>query len=154
MPALQVRDFPATLYDELKEYAARNHRSIAQQTIIAVEEMLAEASALRQEPFPFDADRLSRPAPRNGDIQLASAGVAKGSFWQERGAIEESRAQRRQQIFANFDELNWKSKTLTTDEIVALVREGREERTDRIMASLDPFADIEDEEGVNDRSGC
>ena len=48
MPALQVRDFPATLYDELKEYAARNHRSIAQQTIIAVEEMLAEASALRQ----------------------------------------------------------------------------------------------------------
>ena len=45
MPALQVRDFPATLYDELKEYAARNHRSIAQQTIIAVEEMLAEASA-------------------------------------------------------------------------------------------------------------
>lgn len=80
MPALQVRDFPATLYDELKEYAARNHRSIAQQTIIAVEEMLAEASALRQESFPFDADRLSRPAPRNGDIQLASAGVAKGSF--------------------------------------------------------------------------
>ena len=90
MPALQVRDFPATLYDELKEYAARNHRSIAQ----------------------------------------------------------------RQQIFANFDELNWKCKTLTTDEIVALVREGREERTDRIMASLDPFADIEDEGGVNDRSGC
>lgn len=154
MPALQVRDFPATLYDELKEYAARNHRSIAQQTIIAVEEMLAEASALRQEPFPVDADRLSRSAPRNGDIQLASAGVAKGSFWQERGAIEESRAQRRQQIFANFDELNWKCKTLTTDEIIALVREGREERTDRIMASLDPFADIEDEGGVNDRSGC
>ena len=45
MPALQVRDFPATLYDELKECAARNHRSIAQQTIIAVEEMLSEASA-------------------------------------------------------------------------------------------------------------
>ena len=50
--------------------------------------------------------------------------------------------------------MNWKCKTLTTDEIVALVREGREERTDRIMASLDPFADIEDEGGVNDRSGC
>ena len=77
MPALQVRDFPATLYDELKEYAARNHRSIAQQTIIAVEEMLAEASALRQESFPFDADRLSRPAPRNGDIQLASEGQSR-----------------------------------------------------------------------------
>ena len=56
MPALQVRDFPATLYDELKEYAARNHRSIAQQTIIAVEEMLAEASALRQGALPLAAD--------------------------------------------------------------------------------------------------
>lgn len=50
MPALQVRDFPATLYDELKEYAARNHRSIAQQTIIAVEEMLAEASRCGRSP--------------------------------------------------------------------------------------------------------
>ncbi|MFR1167489.1 MAG: hypothetical protein ACLSDQ_07750 [Adlercreutzia equolifaciens] len=85
MPALQVRDFPATLYDELKEYAARNHRSIAQQTIIAVEEMLAEASALRQESFPFDADRLSRPAPRNGDIQLASAGSQREASGRKEG---------------------------------------------------------------------
>ena len=97
------------LYDELKEYASRNHRSIAQQTIIAVEEMLAEASALRQKPFPFDADRLSRLAPRNGDIQLASAGVAKGSFWQEKEG--QSRSPERRGVggfFANFDELNWK----------------------------------------------
>ena len=33
MPALQVRDFPDDLYEQLKAYAASQHRSIAQQTI-------------------------------------------------------------------------------------------------------------------------
>ena len=40
MPALQVRDFPDDLYEQLKAYAASQHRSIAQQTIVAVEQML------------------------------------------------------------------------------------------------------------------
>lgn len=41
MPALQVRDFPEELYERLKECAASQHRSVAQQTIVAVERMLA-----------------------------------------------------------------------------------------------------------------
>lgn len=45
MPALQVRDFPEELYEELREYAVRNHRSIAQQTIEAVELMLRDDSS-------------------------------------------------------------------------------------------------------------
>lgn len=40
MPALQVREFPEPLYEELRAFAAANHRSIAQQTIAAVEQML------------------------------------------------------------------------------------------------------------------
>lgn len=40
MPALQVRDFPQELYGELKEFAASNHRSMAQQTIAAVDQMI------------------------------------------------------------------------------------------------------------------
>lgn len=40
MPALQVRDFPQGLYQELKDYSALNYRSIAQQTIYAVEQMI------------------------------------------------------------------------------------------------------------------
>lgn len=40
MPALQVRDFPQDLYDGLKRCAEAEHRSLAQQTIQAVEEML------------------------------------------------------------------------------------------------------------------
>ena len=42
MPALQVRDFPEDLYEELRAYAQRQHRSIAQQTIVAVQDYLAE----------------------------------------------------------------------------------------------------------------
>jgi hypothetical protein len=40
MPALQVRDFPADLYEKLRESAKREHRSIAQQTIVAVDSFL------------------------------------------------------------------------------------------------------------------
>lgn len=40
MPALQVRDFPDHMYEELKAAAQRDHRSIAQQTIYAVEQYL------------------------------------------------------------------------------------------------------------------
>lgn len=45
MPALQVRDFPEDTYQRLKAYAASQHRSIAQQTIVAVNRMLDEADA-------------------------------------------------------------------------------------------------------------
>ena len=45
MPALQVRDFPDDLYEQLKTYAASQHRSVAQQTIVAVEQMLAHQDA-------------------------------------------------------------------------------------------------------------
>ena len=38
MPALQVRDLPQDLYDKLKYRAEREHRSLAQQTIVAIEE--------------------------------------------------------------------------------------------------------------------
>ena len=76
MPALQVRDFPDDLYEQLKAYAASQHRSIAQQTIVAVEQMLEAADAqhywdghdlhcLERRPRYFDFDtepRASRSA--------------------------------------------------------------------------------------------
>lgn len=40
MPALQVRDFPDPLYEDLREYAARHHRSMAQQTVDAVDRLI------------------------------------------------------------------------------------------------------------------
>ncbi len=40
MPSVQVKDFPQPLYDELKAYAEMKHRSMAQQLIVAAEQML------------------------------------------------------------------------------------------------------------------
>lgn len=40
MPALQVRDFPDALYEDLREYAVRHHRSMAQQTVDAVDRLI------------------------------------------------------------------------------------------------------------------
>ena len=40
MPALQIRDLPQGLYDELKLRAEREHRSLAQQATVAIEEHL------------------------------------------------------------------------------------------------------------------
>lgn len=59
-----------------------------------------------------------------------------------------ARRRRRREAFANFDALQWKASELAADDIVAMVHEGREERSDRIIAqALDPFADC-DGEGV------
>ncbi len=69
MTALQVREFPTELYEELREYAAANHRSMAQQTIAAVAQMI----------HGFDDDRPthdssdSRMATRKAVLQRAQA---------------------------------------------------------------------------------
>lgn len=131
MPALQVRDFPATLYDELKECAARNHRSVAQQTIIAVEEMLAAA----------ESPVFSGSA--QGRDNLGASG-SRGAFsrrleepWPFKRTVSEECVQRRQQIFADFDTIDWKGAPSTSEDVVALVGAGRHERTERILSSVD-----------------
>lgn len=40
MPALQVKDFPSDLYEELRAYAAMQDRSISQQTVHVLREYL------------------------------------------------------------------------------------------------------------------
>lgn len=61
MPALQVREFPAEVYEQLKDYAAVHHRSVAQQTIVAVEEMLQRG--LRLQPQPEERQPVQESAP-------------------------------------------------------------------------------------------
>jgi hypothetical protein len=40
MPLLQVRDFPADLYEVLKDTAKRDNRSVAQETIVLLRDSL------------------------------------------------------------------------------------------------------------------
>jgi len=42
MPLLQVRDFPADIYEQIKFEAKQQHRTIAQQTIVLIEDGLSK----------------------------------------------------------------------------------------------------------------
>lgn len=44
MGYLQVRDFPEELHEELRLLAKKEHRSVSQQTIIAIKEHVAKAA--------------------------------------------------------------------------------------------------------------
>lgn len=61
MPALQVRDFPQELYQELKDFSALNHRSMAQQTIFAVDTMIhGTHKSSEYEQFSNSVERLKK----------------------------------------------------------------------------------------------
>lgn len=120
MPALQVRDFPDDLYEQLKAYAARQHRSVAQQTIVAVEEMLERQNTSHS----CDGEQLYRAMRPRLDFDTEEQRAA--------------RIEKRKKLFARMDEITWKKPKPTADEIVAMVREGREER-DQVFDELMPL---------------
>lgn len=119
MPALQVRDFPDDLYEELKDCAERNHRSIAQQTIVAVEEMLERQNGL----YFRGGKQLLRPAcPRDLVFDTEA---------QRAERIEERKA-----LFKEIGSLQWHGPKPTANEIVELVHGGRRERGRQISDAL------------------
>lgn len=63
MPALQVRDLPQSLYDELSLRAKREHRSMAQQTVVAIEQHLHCVPAAAR-PLTEEEERQARIAKR------------------------------------------------------------------------------------------
>ncbi len=113
MPALQVRDLPEDLYEDLKACAESEHRSIAQQTIVAIEEMLQN----RKDP---------------GRKSVFTAPIIQF----ETQAEKEERLRRRQEVFKKMEELPWRGPVPTSDDIIKTIHEGREERTNRILASI------------------
>ena len=117
MPALQVRDFPDDLYEQLKAYAASQHRSIAQQTIVAVEQMLEAADAQHYWDG-HDLHRLER-RPRYFDFDTEAKRAA--------------RIEKRKELFAEIDKMEWSGPQPTADEIVAMIHEGMEERDRAIL---------------------
>lgn len=138
MPALQVRDFPTPLYEELKACATANHRSIAQQTIIAVEEMLASLTM----------PELSEPQSLGGDNEMSSldiysasvAEVCSKAFTGRQGSVaREGRIKKRKQLFDELGKISWTDKKVATEDIVVIARESRDTLTDRVWLSLDPL---------------
>ena len=132
MPALQVRDFPDELYAQLKECADREHRSIAQQTIVAVEEMLRARSsaAERQEGGAAPAGVEVRDALVDRVVDaVAGRTVRTPSYLDFSTEVErQARIQKRKELFARIDRMNAERTTLppSTEQIVRWVREDRD----------------------------
>ena len=65
MPLLQVRDFPLDLYEQLKELAETERRSLAQQTVVMIRNSLEtpEFSQARHAQAVDEARRLAEATP-------------------------------------------------------------------------------------------
>lgn len=118
MPALQVRDFPDELYEQLKAYAASQHRSVAQQTIVAVEQMLAHPEASHY----WNGERLYRAVRPIPDFDTEA----------ERAA----RIEKRKKLFAEIEKLPKVEVPADFPDTVELIRQGREERDEHIDAMI------------------
>lgn len=138
MPALQVRDFPQDLYERLKKYAASQHRSLSQQTIVAVQEMLDIADGI-QPNVPANtryAGTVLRP---------------KENIYAPRQETEEEiarRIEKRRRLFEEIDRIPRK-KSITDEELHAIVEESRRELEQR----GDPLL-LDDSENAKNSADC
>lgn len=94
MPALQVRDCPEDLYEELKFYALRDDRSLAQQTLHVLKCYVAEQ---RKAPCVQSGDAVSF-----GGYSGANPQSSAGFSVKPQDEIER-RQEKRHRIFAGFD---------------------------------------------------
>ncbi|MBQ9043773.1 MAG: argininosuccinate lyase [Eggerthellaceae bacterium] len=144
MPALQVRDFPDDLYERLKAAAAKNHRSIAQQTVAFVEAQLnqedAKSAAILAPDFsvPFVTPNVREASARARDV---GAFDWLRDFEEEPEEVIEARRKKRRQLREQAKELSkaWIGPKPTADQIAEMIREEREARTDRIMQIAEEY---------------
>lgn len=114
MPALQVKDFPDELYDALKSYAAQEHRSMSQQTVVAVEEMLSQAQGgARSAEGVATIVHFDSPADRERRIE------------RRRAALQVARGVR------------WEGGRPTAEELVRTIHQGRANRDGQLVAGLE-----------------
>ena len=108
MGYLQVRDFPEDLHEELRLLAKKEHRSVSQQTIIAIKEHVAQAAdrAMAHQVYFSGA-----PRPRDGEADYGA---------------------RRQKVFEWIAATPKPNLNLSSEDIVQMIREGREELDARI----------------------
>lgn len=127
MPALQVKDFPADLYESLRECAAAQDRNISQQTVHVLREYLRayrQGGAL--------AAWVVRPAVEQACPPLDASARAKSRAEE----TPEERIERRRRV---FEEIHAMPKIEIPDDFpepAELIRQMREERDDQIVPEL------------------
>lgn len=108
MAYLQVRDFPEDLHEQLRILAKKEHRSVSQQTIVAIEECVNRAFERAR---PIDVSGTGVPHRSNRD----------GSYLERRKKV--------------FERIKNTPKFDVPDDfpsITEIIHEGRAERDDRI----------------------
>lgn len=124
MPALQVKDFPSDLYDQLRECAAAQDRSISQQTVHVLREYLRAYRQL--------GGRTGWEVLPVGQAGCEGHGARRRAEEEER----ERRIERRKRIFAEIDALPKIEIPDDFPEPAEIVRQMREEHDDRIVPEL------------------
>lgn len=134
MPALQVKDFPDDLYEELRECAAQECRSVSQQTIYALREFLRMHKAYQS------VKNALWAAPYVADL-------LEDKERQER----QERAKRRRELMEQIRELGPADIPSDFPDPAELIREMREERTNQILEAVGDLGKIREMEARNDR---
>ncbi len=134
MPALQVRDFPEDLYEELKECAEREHRSIAQQTTFILDRYLRiyRAKVLMEEAGAPDFQLICV----NLDNSREESQWAVAADSKEMAAEEEERILKRKLL---MERIHSRPQTPIPDDFpspVEMIREMRESRVDQLMEAM------------------
>lgn len=134
MPALQVKDFPDDLYEELRECAAQECRSVSQQTIYGLREFLRMHKAYQS------VKNALWAAPYLTDL-------LEDKERQER----QERAKRRCELLKQIRELGPANIPSDFPDPAELIREMREERTNQILEAVGDLDKIREMEARNDR---
>lgn len=123
MPALQVKDFPSDLYEDLRECAAAQDRNISQQTVHVLREYLR---AYRQ--AGMSANWVVRPAVEQPEPPSRAKSRAEET--------PEERIERRRKVFEAIDAMPKFEVPDDFPEPAELIRQMREERDDQIVPEL------------------
>jgi len=129
MPALQVRDLPDDLYDELKAQALRENRSLTQQAIVVLRKGLAAQDVAESTSVPAFAVIPPQPSfipfERDGVLYMTDPNESK-----------EERHARLDKVFAGLrGESN--IEIPAPEEVGAAAWQGWEERTERILDAVE-----------------
>ena len=110
MPALQVREFPEELYEELRIFAAAHYRNMAQQTVAAVEQMIHGATGAGERswtrrviPLESLGEREARLAKR--EAILARAAARRGRMGSDAPSVTTLVAEGRDERDADFQRI-------------------------------------------------
>ena len=134
MSALQVKDFPDDLYEELRECAAQECRSVSQQTIYGLREFLRMHKAYQS------VKNALWAAPYLTDLLEDK----------ERQELQE-RAKRRCELLKQIRELGPADIPSDFPDPAELIREMREERANQILEAVGDLDKIREMEARNDR---